>query len=83
MRKMTTKKPLKRGSNMSVSARIMEAVDVYIRERGFGSRTQIAEAALAEFLQRKGYNIEPTPEQFSKALNAPQEPEKKVRKRSK
>lgn len=80
---MTAKKPLKRGSNMSVSARLIAAVDAYINERGFGSRTQIAEAALAEFLEKKGYNIEPTPEQFAKALNYPEGPKKDVKKKAK
>jgi hypothetical protein len=62
---------------MSVSARLIAAVDAYINERGFGSRTGVAEAALAEFLEKKGYRIEPTPEEFNKALKQSPKPRKR------
>jgi metal-responsive CopG/Arc/MetJ family transcriptional regulator len=59
---------LKTGVTMSVSERLLAAIDAYITERGFGSRTNIVETALAEFLEKKGYKIEPSVDEMLAAI---------------
>lgn len=61
---------LKSGVTVSVSERLLEALGAYIKTRGFGSRTGIMEEALAEFLEGKGYKIEPTAEEMIAAIAA-------------
>lgn len=68
VRVMKRRKHEKTVTNLSMSDKVLGAMDAYIEARGYGSRTSVVEEALAEFLQTKGYKIEPSAEEVLAAL---------------